>query len=42
MCIRDRRETYLDCCTSEVGKQYTVDNEARRTLTMFAVKKVDE
>lgn len=37
-----QRETYLDCCTSEVGKQYTVDNEARRTLTMFAVKKVDE
>lgn len=36
------RETYMDCCTSEVGKQYTVDNEARRTLTMFAVKKVDE
>lgn len=37
-----KRETYLNCCTSEVGQQYTVDNEARRTLSMFAVKKVDE
>lgn len=37
-----KRETYLNCCTSEVGQQYTVDNEARRTLSMFAVKKVEE
>lgn len=37
-----KRETYLDCCTCEVGRQYTVENEARRTLSMFAVKKVEE
>jgi hypothetical protein len=37
-----KRITYLDCCTQQVGQQYTVNNEARRTLEMFAVRKVEE
>ncbi len=37
-----QRTTYLDCYTEEVGHSYTVENEARQNITMFAVKKVSE
>ncbi|CAB3834385.1 phage tail protein [Achromobacter anxifer] len=37
-----KRVSYLDCCTEEVGESYNVDNEARRDITMFATRKVEE
>jgi hypothetical protein len=36
------RESYLDCATTSVGAKYSVDNEARRTIKMFALRKVTE
>jgi len=38
----DKRESYLDCVTTEVGETYNVDNEARRDISMFATRKVIE
>ncbi|TKI08665.1 phage tail protein [Martelella alba] len=32
--------SYLDCFTTQTGEQYTVDNEARRDLTVQALRKV--
>ncbi|VVE14712.1 hypothetical protein PAN31117_04675 [Pandoraea anapnoica] len=37
-----KRTSYRDCVTIDVGTQYSVDNEARRDLTIFATQKVDE
>ncbi|WP_375591715.1 phage tail protein [Chitiniphilus eburneus] len=37
-----RRESYLDCFTTEVGDKYGVDNEARRDLKLNALRKVIE
>ncbi|WP_293766582.1 phage tail protein [uncultured Aquitalea sp.] len=37
-----KRESYLDCFTTEVGEKYSVDNEARRDLKVQALRKVKE
>lgn len=37
-----KRESYLDCFTTEVGEKYSVDNEARRDLKLQALRKVKE
>ncbi len=37
-----KRVSYLDCYTTEVGEEYSVDNEARRDVSMFADRKVVE
>jgi hypothetical protein len=37
-----QRVSYTDVYCSEIGEQYTVDNEARRDLTLFASDEVIE
>lgn len=37
-----KRESYLDCYTIEVGEKYSVENEGRRDVRMFAARKVSE
>lgn len=37
-----RRTSYLDCFTTEVGEEYSVDNEARVDIQVVAVRKVEE
>lgn len=37
-----KRTSYLDCFTVEVGNKYNVDNEAKRDLSMIALRKVVE
>ncbi|MGC6061351.1 phage tail protein [Enterobacter kobei] len=37
----DKRTSYLDCFTTEVGEKYTVDNEAKIDIKMGALNKVD-
>jgi|APAga8741243907_1050103.scaffolds.fasta_scaffold02615_8 hypothetical protein len=37
-----KRVTYQDCVTIDCSEQYTADNEARRDLTLFSTRKVDE
>lgn len=37
-----KRISYLDCFTTQVGAQYTVDNEAKRDITMNALRRVEE
>lgn len=37
-----KRVTYQDCVTQEMGDQYSVDNEARRDLTIFSIRRVEE
>lgn len=37
-----KRTSYLDCFTLTVGKTYSVDNEARRDITMQALREVTE
>ncbi|WP_434663163.1 phage tail protein [Klebsiella sp. MISC125] len=32
--------SYLDCFTTQTGEQYSVDNEARRDLTIQSLRKV--
>lgn len=34
--------SYLDCFTVEVGESYTVDGEAKRNISMGALRKVHE
>ncbi len=34
--------SYLDCFTIDVGEAYTVDGEAKRNISMGALRKVDE
>lgn len=36
------RTSYLDCFTVDVGKKYTVDNEAKQDLSMIALREVKE
>lgn len=37
-----QRTSYLDCFTTEVGAEYSVDNEARLDIQLMAVRKVEE
>ncbi|QBH95463.1 phage tail protein [Limnobaculum zhutongyuii] len=37
-----KRTSYQDCFTTSVGRQYTVDNEARINLKMNALREVIE
>lgn len=37
-----QRESYLDCFATDVGAKYDVDNEARRSISMMALRKVVE
>lgn len=37
-----QRTSYLDCFTTEVGRKYKVDGEAKQDLTMVATRKVFE
>jgi hypothetical protein len=37
-----KRTSYLDCFTTEVGRKYKVDGEAKQDLTMVALRKVVE
>jgi len=37
-----RRVSYLDCVATEIGEEYSVENEARRDVSLFAVRKVEE
>lgn len=37
-----QRISYLDCFSTEVGDEYSVDNEARRDVSLVAVRKVEE
>ena len=39
--IADKRTSYLDCFTTEVGEKYTVDNEAKIDIKLNALDKVD-
>jgi hypothetical protein len=36
------RVSYLDCFTTEVGQQFEVDGEARKTISMHALREVKE
>jgi hypothetical protein len=36
------RRSYLDCRITEVGDRFDVENEARRTLGMMALREVTE
>jgi hypothetical protein len=36
------RKSYLDCRITEVGDRFDVENEARRTLGMMALREVTE
>lgn len=37
-----KRTSYLDCFTTDVGNKYTVDGEAKRDLSMAALREVVE
>lgn len=37
----DKRTSYLDCFTTEVGEKYTVDNEAKIDIKLNALDKAD-
>lgn len=37
-----KRTSYLDCFTMDVGSKYSTDNEAKRDLTMAALREVVE
>lgn len=37
-----QRVSYLDCFTTSVGETYDVDNEARKNISMVAVREVKE
>ncbi len=37
-----KRISYIDCVSTEIGEEYSVDNEARRDVSLFAVRKVEE
>lgn len=37
-----KRVSYLDCFATQVSAQYTVDNEAKRDITMNALRRVEE
>lgn len=37
-----KRVTYQDCFTTAVGATYTVDNEAKRDITVQSLRRVEE
>ncbi|WP_175892402.1 phage tail protein [Burkholderia cepacia] len=37
-----KRVSYQDCVTIDMSEQYTADNEARRDLTIFSTRRVEE
>lgn len=37
-----KRVSYIECVSTEIGEEYSVDNEARRDISLFAIKKVGE
>ncbi|MCX8962135.1 phage tail protein [Erwinia psidii] len=37
-----KRVTYQDCFTTQVGATYTVDNEAKRDVTLSALRRIVE
>lgn len=37
-----QRTSYLDCFTTEVGRKYKVDGEAKQDLTIVSTRKVQE
>jgi len=37
-----KRVSYLECGVTDVGERYNVDDEARRTLDMYALDKIEE
>lgn len=37
-----QRISYLDCFTTEVGRKYKVDGEAKQDLSMVALRRVNE
>lgn len=37
-----KRESYVDCFSTEVGDKYTVDSEARRDIKLQALRRVTE
>jgi len=36
------REIYVGCCVSEIGSKYTVETEARRSIKMHALDKLEQ
>ena len=40
--VGGKRKSYLDCFTVEVGDKYSTDNEAKRDLSMIALREVVE
>lgn len=37
-----KRTSYLNCYVTEIGEEYSVDNEARRDISLFAERMVTE
>jgi len=37
-----KRVSYLECGVTDVGERYNVNDEARRTLDMYALDKIEE
>ncbi|WP_304168590.1 phage tail protein [Lonsdalea britannica] len=37
-----KRVSFLDCFSTQVGAQYTVDSEAKRDITFNALRRVEE
>lgn len=37
-----KRVSFLDCFSTQVGASYTVDNEAKRDITVSALRRVEE
>lgn len=37
----EKRTSYLDCASTEVGEKYSVDNEAKIDVKFFALSKVN-
>lgn len=37
----DKRISYLDCFTTEIGEKYTVDNEAKIDIKLAALSRVE-
>lgn len=40
--VGGKRTSYLDCFTTDVGEKYVVDGEAKRDISMNALRKVAE
>jgi len=36
------RVSYLDCVATEIGEEYSVENEARRDVSLFAIRRIEE